>query len=115
MTFNMQPSLDWAWRYLSEAAPFDHIHLMLFAHGVDSVGLPPIEAWEAVLRQARRGGSFLGVDADAYPAHFATFARYHTDLRRIPERHPLPEPLPLNRLERFVAQAGARYPVRLEG
>jgi hypothetical protein len=116
MTFNMQPSLDWARRYITEAAaPFDHIHLMLFAHGVDSVGLPPIEAWRAILGQARGGGSFLGVDADAYPAHFATFARYHTDLRKLPERHPLPEPLPLDRLECFVTEASARYPVRLEG
>lgn len=114
MKFNKEPSLDWARRYLAQAEPFDHVHLMLFAHGVNSVGLPPIEAWRALLDRAQEDGSFLGVDPDAYPSHFATFARYHMELRKIPARHPLPEPLSLDRFERFVRDTGARHLVRME-
>lgn len=115
MTFNMEPSLHWVRRYIEEAEAFEHVHLMLFAHGVNSVGLPPIEAWRTVLDLGTKGGSFLGVDPDAYPAHFAGFARYHTDIAKLPGRHPLPDPLPLSRFERFVEESGGRYPVRLEG
>jgi hypothetical protein len=115
MKFNMQPSVASLRRYLAETAPFDYIHLMLFAHGVDSVGLPPIDDWRAVLGQAREGGSFLGVDEDAYPAHFAGFAQYHSELRKIPARYPIPGPVPLDRFESFLSTAGARHVVAIEG
>jgi hypothetical protein len=114
MKFNMQPSLDRVRDYLAGTEPFDHIHLMLFAHGVDSVGLPPIEDWRALIQWARKGGSFLGVDEKAYPAHFAAFARYSTDLRKVAARCPAPAPLSLDRFERFIGAAGARYPVHLD-
>jgi hypothetical protein len=114
MTFNMQPSLDWARSYVETADPFDDIHLMLFAHGVDSVGLPRIDAWRSLLGEARRSGSFIGVDEHAYPAHFAAFARYHMDLRRIPERQPLPAPLPWSEFADFLRGAGTRYPLHVE-
>lgn len=97
MTFNMQPLLDWAQRYLADAAPFDFIHLMLFAHGVNFVGLPSIDAWRTLLHYGRREGSFLGLDPDAYPAHFTTFARYAQDMHKLPERYPMPAPLPFER------------------
>jgi short-subunit dehydrogenase len=114
MEFNMEPSLRRIRRYLAETEPFDHIHLMLFAHGVNAVGLPSIRDWRTVLEHAREGGSFVGVDEKAYPAHFAAFARYHTELRKVSARCPLPDPLSLDPFERFLKAAGARYPVRLE-
>jgi hypothetical protein len=114
MTFNMEPSLQRLRNYLAESERFDQINLTLFAHGVDSVGLPPIEAWQSVLKRGRKGGSFLGVHPKTYPSHFAAFARYQTDMKKLSPRHPLPEPLPLSRFERFVEARRGSYPVRLE-
>jgi short-subunit dehydrogenase len=114
MEFNMQPSLDRIRRYLAESEPFDHIQLMLFAHGADSVGLPRIEDWRTVLQHARESGSFLGVDEEAYPAHFSAFGRYHTELRKVPARCPMPAPLSLDSFVHFLKAAGERYPVQLE-
>ena len=114
MEFNMQPSLDRVRRYLAESEPFDHIQLMLFAHGVNSVGLPPIQDWKAVLELARESGSFVGVDEKAYPAHFAAFGRYHAELHKVPARCPMPGPLSLDPFVHFLKAAGERYPVRLE-
>lgn len=103
MTFNMEPSLEAVQRYLSGAAPYEQLHLMLFAHGVNSVGLPPIEDWRRLLERARQGGSFLGVNPRAYPAHFASFAKYSSAVRALPARHPLPPPLPFKCLAEFLA------------
>lgn len=114
MIFNMQPSLDGVHRYLDHAEPYDEIFLMLFAHGINSVGLPPIDAWRDLLNRAQQRGAFLGLDPDTYPAHFAAFGRYSRAVRKIPSRYPLPPPLPLERVERFIEQNGARHGVRLE-
>jgi hypothetical protein len=111
MKFNKHPSAEFVREYLARVEPFDHIHLTLFAHGVDSVGLEPIEGWRAILRQARKSGSFLGVDETAFPANFSTFARYYLELRRIPARYPIPGPLGLDQLKDFLDVAGRSYPV----
>jgi hypothetical protein len=114
MVFNTEVSLRFAEAYLDGAEPFDEIYLMLFAHGVDSVGLPSIDRWRAVFERARQAGDFLGLDPSTYPAHFAHFARYTQSLmKRVPARHPLPPPLPLTRFERYVEAHGDRYGVRL--
>lgn len=116
MTFNMKPSLEFVEKYLDETAPFEQIYLMLFAHGVDSIGLPDIEEWRQLLNRAGNQGEFLGLKPETYPAHFAHFGRYSQALRdKIPERFDLPEPLPLARFEQFAKEHGApRYGVRLE-
>ena len=44
--------------------------MMLFSHGVESVGLVPIEHWRRILLRARKEGAFLGVDERAYPPRF---------------------------------------------
>ncbi len=111
MKFNMEPSAEWLERYLDETEPYDDIGLMLFSHGVDAVGFAPIERWRALLGRARREGRFIGVDENAFPADFATFARYHEDVRRIPARYPVPGPLTLRQLEAFLDESGHRYPV----
>lgn len=113
MKFNMRPSLERAAKYVAEAGPFDHIRLILFAHGVNSIGLPSIAEWREILAQARLEGSFLGVEENAYPAHFAGFSRYYTELRSSPERHPLPKPIGLDRFERFLKSAEGSYRVSL--
>ena len=104
MKFNTATSAEALERYLDEAEPYDEIHLMLFAHGVDSIGLTPIGRWRRLLNRARTQGRFVGVDEDAYPADFATFARYHRALRAIPGRCPLPSPLSWDQLERFLCR-----------
>jgi hypothetical protein len=116
MVFNKEPSLAAVERYLDGADPFDEIYLTLFSHGVDSVGLPPIDRWAAVLRRARRWGRFVGVDPRAFPRDFAVFLRFHRDLAAIAARSPMPDPLTLAQLDAFLASAGDRFRVRwLEG
>lgn len=87
MVFNMAGSADRLQRYLEKRDPFDEIALTLFAHGIDSVGLPPIERWEELLSRARRRGRFVGVNTRTYPAHFSVFARYQAALRKLDGPH----------------------------
>jgi len=112
MVFNMLPSADALETYLNRAE-FDDIHLMLFSHGVDSIGLAPVERWRALLARARRDGRFTGVDPHAFPRDFAVFVRYHYALKdQIKARYPAPPPLMLDELDAFLAKTDGRYPVR---
>ena len=112
MKFNMEASLEWAHQYLDTAGPFEEIYLMLFAHGVDAVGLPTIEQWRSVPRRALQRGDFVGVDERRFPRDFGVYARYYPELKRkIHARYPLPGPLALGQLDRFLAQAEDRYQV----
>jgi len=115
MTFNMKPSLERVQRYLDAVEPYDEIFLMLFAHGVNSVGLPPIEDWQKLVGRARVRGELLGLEPRTYPAHFAHFGRYSQVLRsRVPSRYPLPAPLPLEEVLGFLERHGPRHGVRVE-
>jgi hypothetical protein len=111
MVFNTEPSALALERYLDATEPWDEIGLMLFSHGVDSVGLVPIARWRALLARARRHGRFIGVDERAYPRDFRVFIRYHTDCRRLPARAPMPDPLDLAALDQFLAGAAGTYRV----
>jgi len=97
--------------YLDGVEPYDDIDLMLFSHGIDSIGLAPIERWQAILARARRHGSFLGVDERAFPRDFATFVYYHDAIQKIPERYPLPDAVPLEQVKAFLRQTASRYDV----
>jgi hypothetical protein len=112
MVFNMEPSADRLERYLDGTDPYDYIHLMLFSHGVESVGLVPLERWRSAVRRAHKIGGFVGVDERRFPRDFATFVRYHSEIKKIPARYPIPGPLPLARLGEFLDRAGDRYSVR---
>lgn len=112
MKFNMDSSLRRLSEYLSSSDDFEDIHLMLFAHGVESIGLPPIDSWKAAIAPARRRSSFVGVDPGAYPAHFAGFARYASDLEKIATPSPPPSPVSLDGFRRFLREAGPDH-VRL--
>jgi hypothetical protein len=109
-TFPVQPSADALANYLQRSDPYDFWHLMLFCHGVRSVGLAPIEQWRTVLDQARVAGSFAGVAPQRYPSDLATFFAYQRALRAIPARYPIPEPLPLATFDRFLDRQHHRYP-----
>lgn len=112
MKFNMEKSADFLDEYLTSREPFDEINMMLFNHGVDGPGLVPIERWRELLSRARREGRFIGLAAHKYPLDFGSFGRYHTALKRIPERHPMPAPLTLDDIVAFMAESGRQYAVR---
>jgi hypothetical protein len=111
MVFNKEPSLAAVERYHDGAESFDDIALTLFSHGVDSVGLPSIERWAAVLKRARTTGRFVGVDRAAFPRDFAVFLRFHRDLTAVSARFPMPAPLTLAQLDTFLESAGHRFAV----
>lgn len=114
-TFNTEPSLAGVESYLGGSEPYDEIRAMLFSHGVESVGLPPIERWREVLEQARKRGSFIGVDERRFPRDYAVNVRYQAALKRVIPRYPMPDPLPLRRLDDFLERHGPRYRVRWDG
>lgn len=94
--FPVRPSLDRAHRYLAATAPYRDTALMLFSHGVDSIGLARPRDWRQVLGPVH----LLGVDERRFPADFPTFARYGPALRRDRPRWSLPdERLPLSVLD----------------
>jgi hypothetical protein len=111
--FPVQPSVEALNRYLDGAEPYDHLHLGLFCHGVESVGMATVEQWRDVLRRATISGSFAGVSPHRYPSDPRTFFEFQAALRKIRPWHPLPaEPLPLSRFEDLVRQApGVRIDV----
>jgi len=111
-TFNTEPSLANVEEYLNSAEPYDEIFAMLFSHGVESVCLPSIERWQAVLERARKRGSFVGVDEERFPRDYAVNARYQAALKKVLPRHPMLSSLPLRRLDDFLERQGERYPVR---
>jgi hypothetical protein len=113
MTFNKEPSADLLEEYLDHAPTFDDIYLMLFSHGVESVGLVPIERWRAILGRARKQGRFIGVNEREYPRDFAAFVRYNTDVQSIPARYPMPGPLTLHQFDMFLKQSEEDYAVRI--
>lgn len=113
MVFNKEPSAAALETYLDRGEPYDHIHMMLFSHGVDSVGLVPMARWRSLIGRARHTCSFLGVDERAYPRDFAAFIRYNIDFeKKVKSRYPMPVPLPLDRLDRFLQESGGRYAVQ---
>jgi hypothetical protein len=94
--FPVEPSLTMLRKYLDRADPFDHLHLGLFCHGVESAGMASVAQWREVLGRARVSGSFAGVSPRRYPSDPLTFFRFRSALKAIGERHPMPEPLTLD-------------------
>jgi hypothetical protein len=111
MKFNMEPSRQWLMKYLENTDPYDDVHVMLFSHGVEAVGLPTIDQWSEAFKYAQRNGSFLGVDESVFPRDFATLVRFQTELMKIPSRYPLPGMLTMNQLESFLEEHGDKYRV----
>jgi hypothetical protein len=104
MVFNTEPSRQSLLSYLDATDPYDEIRLMLFSHGVDSVGLASIDRWREALSRAGKIGEFAGVDTRAFPRDFACLARAHRELSRIRKRYPMPAPLSLADVDDFLAK-----------
>jgi hypothetical protein len=110
--FNDQTSMEQLKHYLDSTKPYDEIYATLLSNVMDSIGLASIEQWQSVLSRARSQGRFIGVDEQKYPRDIASSVRHHTELKKLDGRYPIPEPLKLNQLDEFLAQAGDRYSVR---
>ena len=112
MVFNTEGSFRALDNYLGRARPFDELLVTLFSHGVDSIGLVPIEKWRTLFHRALQRGDFIGVDEAAFPRDFGVFVRYHFDfLRKISSRHAALPALTLEQLSEFLRQSGDRYRV----
>jgi len=107
--FPVQPSLATLHHYLDREA-YDHLHLALFCHGVESVGMVTADQWRALLLRAGVAGTFAGVSPDRYPSDLDTFFGFPRAVRAIPGRHEPAEPLSLRQCERFLAEGADRYP-----
>ena len=96
MKFNMEPPLERLDDYLNQSDAYDEVHLMLFQHGVNAVGLPSAEEWRRVIGKARRQSTTLGLDLNEYPLDFPHYAKYDEAIREtIPARYPMSAPLSL--------------------
>jgi hypothetical protein len=112
MVFNTEGSFRALESYLDRAPAFDELLITLFSHGVDSIGLVPIEKWRSLFARARKRGDFIGVDEAAFPRDFGVFVRYHFDfVRKIAARRPRPPLLSAEELDEFLGRTRDRYRV----
>lgn len=104
MVFNTGRSADELQRYVRRRGPFDEIYLTLFANSVAGIDQTGIRGWKSILRRARRQGLFVGVAEASYPFDLGVYFRFHVDLeKKIAARLPMPKPLTLAQLRRFLA------------
>jgi hypothetical protein len=113
LSFNVVDSADALERHLDEHDDYDEALGLLFSHGVRSVGVAPIDRWQRLLARAR-SGRLVGVDPSAYPADFATFARYGPALDRLTDDRPPPPPLDPELAWRLLADVGPQHRVEVE-
>ena len=115
LLLGVEPSASALERYLNAlGAPFDEIDLTLFSHGVDSLGLAPIERWRGLLARATTAGRFVGVDTARFPRDFATFARFEDALGQLRPQLDIPAPLRITRFEALLQEHGERHGVACE-
>jgi hypothetical protein len=112
MVFNTEASLRAVERFLDQRA-FEEIYMMLFSHGVESIGLAAIPQWRRVIERAKRHGAFVGIDPEAFPRDFAVFVRYYKALlKQIRARYPRPPILTLKELDDFLIRHAGGYDVQ---
>lgn len=104
--FHTSQEFDSIRTYLEEAPSYDDISISLFAHGLESPGIVPVEDWEALARKhATRHGEVIGIDRDAYPIDTGASFRYQKAMKDIPARTPPPAPLTVSQIDEFSARA----------
>jgi hypothetical protein len=112
LRFNMQPSFEDLQRYLDHADAYDEIYVNLFSQGLWSPGVVPVHHWrELAASAARVRGEVIGVDEDAYPLDVGSTMRYQPAFAALPARHPLPAPLDVTEIDRFLQSTAASYPL----
>lgn len=113
--FNDRMSADRLNHYLSTTAPYDEIYMTLFSNGLQAVGQASIDYWRSILAHARLRGQFIGVNQRQYPGDLSSFTRHYTELKKLPKRCPIPNPLTLQQFDAFLEQSPNQYPVRFSG
>jgi hypothetical protein len=63
--------------YLDHTRRYDEIHIGLFSHGTDSIGVAALRDWDRALGRAAVRGAYCGVDRKVYPQDFASNGRFH--------------------------------------
>lgn len=113
LVFCTEPSADNLQRFLDKQPPFNHIDMLLFSHGNESIGMAPIARWQQLLDCAKEEGAFVGADAERYPRDFATLSRFDEALQqRAPLQAP-PPPLALDKLISGIQRYGEKFGVTL--
>lgn len=116
LRFPMRPSYELLRDYLADVAardePYAEILINLFSHGLRSPGLVPSEQWRKLAETyARRRGDLIGVDEDAFPVDAGSSVRYQAAYASLPQRHPLPPPLPVTDIAGTLGVTGSAYPI----
>ncbi len=112
MKFNMGPSLDRARNFIKDRQ-FEEIYTTLFSNGIESIGFEPIEKWRELFQFAKIKGDFIGMNEAKFPADFAVFIKYYTDLqKKITARYPIPEALTMDQLENFITRSSGNYSIK---
>jgi hypothetical protein len=111
--FNMETDYQELERYLSTTEPYDYIHLNLFSQGLWSPGVVTVSRWrELVESAAMRRGEVIGVDEDAYPLDTGSALRFQPAFASLPPRQPMPSPLDVDDINRFLEASPSSYPVQ---
>jgi hypothetical protein len=72
---------------------YEEIDIMLFSHGVSSVGIAGATTWQRLAHRAQRRGGLLGTDPTTFPADFAVLARYSKAIGSLAVVDPAPRPM----------------------
>lgn len=103
--FTVQPALAALDAYLADAAPYRTADVLVFEHGVESVGIARPQEWLDMLARHGIDARLLGVDPGRFPHDIGAMGRYGPALERglCQARHPwspLPVAQAVGRLER---------------
>lgn len=102
MKFNTEHSADWLEQYLTTAESYDEVYLMLFSHGVESIGLAKPQRWKHIMRNAAVNWGFIGNDPDKFPSDPVSMVKYNSEFkRRMKSRYDFQLPLTLRQMNRF--------------
>lgn len=59
----------------------------------------------------RAQSNYLGLNEQRFPRDFASLINYYTEIQKVPARYPLPGPLSLSQLDRFLSEHGHHFQV----
>lgn len=113
LSFNVEDSADTLGRHLDEHPDYNDVLMLLFSHGVESVGIAAIDRWRGLLDRTPNG-QFVGVDPSAYPADFAAFARYGRALALATDDAPPPPALDPGFAWEILGEVGPPYGVSVD-
>ncbi|MPY81087.1 MAG: hypothetical protein GEV04_22185 [Actinophytocola sp.] len=106
--FPVQDSLRGCTSFVERAAaagdPYRDVDVLLFPHGVASVGATPPRSWAQRLRDHVSGTvRFVSGTAERWPAHIDTLGRYGRALRQLPSQPRPSSPLPVDEMRRGLS------------